>query len=139
VQKYEKLYESLIPLKMESLEEILITSDGEEEQEQEQTVSSFQLAEPRATSPSSCNGPPSSSPLLEMSSLPAEPVFQCPLDSCNFIIAQEVRLLGIYKFFCTCLINMLILPGRLTLHSIFYINKKYLEISEVSESNTQLL
>jgi hypothetical protein len=89
VQKYEKLYESLIPLKMESLEEILITSDGEEEQEQEQT--SVQSAEPRATSPSPCNGPPSSSHLHEMSSLPAEPVFQCPLDNCNFIIAQEVR------------------------------------------------
>jgi hypothetical protein len=76
---------------MESLEEILITSDGEEEQEQEQT-SSVQSAEPRVTSPSSCNDPSSSSPLHEMSSLPAEPVFQCPLDSCNFIIAQEVRL-----------------------------------------------
>ncbi len=92
-QKYEKLYESLIPLKMESLEEILITSDGEEEQEQELTTTSVQSAEPRATSPSSCNhGPSSSSPLREMSSLPAEPVFQCPLDSCNFSIAQEVRL-----------------------------------------------
>jgi hypothetical protein len=85
---------------MESLEEILITSDGEEEQEQEQTTSSsVQSAEPRATSPSSCNGPSSSSPLIEMSSLPAEPVFQCPLDSCNFTIAQEVRLLGIYNIF----------------------------------------
>jgi hypothetical protein len=100
VQKYEKLYESLIPLKMESLEEILITSDGEEEQELEQTTSSVQSAEPRATSPSPCNGRSSSSPpLLEMSSLPAEPVFQCPLDSCNFTIAQEVRLLGIYNIF----------------------------------------
>jgi hypothetical protein len=89
-QKYEKLYESLIPLKMESLEEILITSDGEEEQEQEQT-SLVQSAEPCATSPSPCNGHSSSSPLNEMSSLPAEPVFQCPLDNCNFIIAQEVR------------------------------------------------
>jgi hypothetical protein len=79
---------------MESLEEILITSDGEEEQEQEQTTtSSVQSAEPRATSPSTCNhGHSSSSPLHEMSSLPAEPVFQCPLDNCNFIIAQEVRL-----------------------------------------------
>jgi hypothetical protein len=110
---------------MESLEEILITSDGEEEQEQEQTF--VQLAEPRATSPSSCNGPSSSSPLPEMSSLPAEPVFQCPLDSCNFIIAQEVGpCTKILLYLSQRYINS---PGPL--HSIFFINENGLCISVV--------
>ena len=101
MQKYEKLYESLIPLRMESLEEILITSDTEDDDNNKETIvpvqpspspSGLNKEEGEASTSTSQSETSSQSARMDYGPLPSEPVYLCPLDNCRFFASIEVRL-----------------------------------------------